>query len=237
MSGFDNGTLQQGIFFQVKQFGSILRGFGPPAPQAGVVGDLYIDVLTWNLFNKRSAAAGDDVDPWGHYLFTVPPTYQTGLKWFATTAPSNDIGVAGDYCLLWGGWANYGMQPSIYGPKQATSWPENGEGPNLTIAPDGGSQTILASVGSPILVAPGSALLTSLNGSVGTLGLLDEGPALGKSTSTQLIATGLTSEIIFPTPVNSSPGNPVTQLGLQSGPAQVTVTINPLYTAEDQHSV
>jgi hypothetical protein len=211
VSGFDNGTLQQGIFFQAKQFGSILRGYGPPAPQAGVVGDLYIDVQTWNLYNKRSAAAGDDVDPWGRYLFVVPATYQTGLKFFATTAPSNDIGVTGDYCLLWGGWANYGMQPSIYGPKQATGWPENGEGGTIPIA------------------APGTTVLP--------VGLLDEGTPIAESNSTQLIAAGLTSEIIIPIPVNANAGDPVSLLGLQSGPARVTVTINPLYTAEDQHAV
>ena len=49
MAGFDNGTLQSGIYFQTKQLGSILRGFGPPVPQAGVVGDVFIDVQTWYL--------------------------------------------------------------------------------------------------------------------------------------------------------------------------------------------
>lgn len=123
MSGFDNGTLQGGIFSQVKQFGSILRGLGSPVPQAGVVGDLYLDVQTWNLFVKRSPDAGGDVDPWGHYLFTVPATYQTRLKWFSAYAPTNDIGIDGDYALLWGGYPNYGLQPSIFGPKVAGVWP------------------------------------------------------------------------------------------------------------------
>lgn len=211
MSGFDNGTLQGGIFFQTKQFGSILRGFGPPAPQAGVVGDLYIDVQTWNLYNKRSAAAGDDVDPWGHYLFVVPPAYRVALKWFTSSLPTPDIGVPGDYCMLWGGWANYGMQPSIFGPKQATDWPENGNGPTLPINP-------------------------AFAGTVLQVGLTGEGPALPLSNSTQLIAVGLTSEIIIPLPVNLAANAPVQQLGLQSGPAQITVVINSLYTAEDQHS-
>lgn len=123
MSGFDNGTLQGGIFFQTKQFGSVLRGFGPPVPQAGVVGDLYIDVQTFQLFNKRAVDASGDVDPWGHYLFVVPPTYQTRLKWFSAYPPTNDIGINGDYFLQWGGFPNYGMQPSIYGPKAAGAWP------------------------------------------------------------------------------------------------------------------
>jgi hypothetical protein len=64
MSGFDNGTLQSGVYFQAKQFGAILRGLGPPVEQAGVVGDLYIDAQTFQFFNKRSTDAGGDVDPW-----------------------------------------------------------------------------------------------------------------------------------------------------------------------------
>jgi len=133
MSGFDNGTMQGGVYFQAKQFGPILRGNGPPVPQAGVVGDLYIDTLTWNLFNKRSPDAGGDVDPWGHYLFTVPPTYQARLKWFSTYPPTNDVGANGDYCMLWGGYPNYGMQPSIYGPKSAGAWPANPVGVSVIL--------------------------------------------------------------------------------------------------------
>jgi len=125
MSGFDNGTLQGGIFAQTKQFGAILRGLGPPVPQAGLVGDLYIDGQTFQLFTKRTTAAGDSVDPWGHYLFVVPVTYQTRLKWFLPCAPTRDIGIDGDYCLLWAGYANYGLQPSIFGPKAAGAWPAN----------------------------------------------------------------------------------------------------------------
>lgn len=212
MSGFDNGTLQGGVFFQAKQFGSILRGFGPPVPQAGVVGDLYIDVQTWQLFNKRSSAAGDSLDPWGHYLFIVPVQYRTTLRWFNSYAPSNDVGIAGDYCLLWAGWSNYGMQPSIYGPKQATSWPENGTGGTVPIA------------------VPGA-------GTVLPVGLLDEGAPITYSNSSQLIVTGLLDEYILAVPVTANAGDPVTQQGLQSGPAAVTVTLNPLYTAEDEHVI
>lgn len=212
MAGFDNGTLQGGVFFQAKQFGSILRGFGPPAPQAGVVGDLYIDVQTWFMYNKRSAAAGDDIDPWGHYLFQVPATYRTQLKWFNSYAPGNDIGAVGDYCLLWAGWSNYGMQPSIYGPKQAAGWPENGNGGTVLIAVAGA-------------------------GTVLQVGLSDEGAALPDSSSTQLIAVGLSDEYILAVPVTATAGQPVTQQGLQSGPVNIAVTLNPLYTAEDQHSI
>jgi hypothetical protein len=208
MAGFDNGTMQGGLFFQAKQFGSILRGFGPPVPQAGVVGDVYIDVQTWQLFSKR---ATNDTDPWGHYLFVVPVTYRTALKFFSTSAPGDDIGIAGDYCLLWAGWANYGMQPSIYGPKQASSWPENGEGPSVTIA------------------APGTTVLP--------VGLSGEGAGITDSPSTQLIVVGLLDEYILPIPVPAVAGSPVQQLGLQSGPAAVTVVVNPLYAAEDEHPI
>lgn len=123
MSGFDNGTLQGGVFFQAKQFGSILRGFGPPVPQSGVVGDLYIDTQTFFLFNKRGTENG--VDPWGHYLFLVPLIYQPQLKWFSAVPPPNSVGIDGDYCLLWGGYPNYGLQPSMYGPRAAGVWPAN----------------------------------------------------------------------------------------------------------------
>jgi hypothetical protein len=209
VSGFDNGTLQGGVFAQAKQSGAILRGFGPPVPQAGVLGDLYIDVQTWFLYEKR---ANNDVDPWGHYLFQVPLAYRTSLKWFSSAAPANDIGIAGDYCLLWGGWANYGMQPSVYGPKQATGWPENGEGPTVPIA----------AVGA---------------GTVTPVGLTGEGAALTDSPSTQLIVVGLLDEYVLGVPVTAGAGDLVSQLGLQSGPASITVAINPLYTADDQHVV
>lgn len=212
MAGFDNGSLQGGVYFQSKQFGSILRGFGPPVPQAGVVGDLYLDVQTWNLYNKRSSDIGGDVDPWGHYLFIIPLAYRTQLKWFSSSAPTDDVGATGDYCLAWAGFTNYGMQPSFYGPKQTTGWPENGNGGTLPIAALGA-------------------------GTVLQVGLTDEGPSLPDSSSTQLIVVGLTSEYILPVPVTLNAGDPVTQLGLQSGPANVSVTINPLYTAEDAHEL
>lgn len=212
MSGFDNGTVQGGIFFQAKQFGSILRGFGPPVPQAGVVGDLYIDVSTFNLYNKRSSAAGDNLDPWGHFLFNVPAPYRTQLKWFNSYAPTNDVGAPGDYCLLWAGFSNYGLQPSVYGPKQASGWPENGNGGTVPIA--------AAGVGTVLPV-----------------GLVDEGAPIAASNSTQLIVVGLADEFILAVPVTANAGDPVTQQGLQSGPVAITVTVNPLYTAEDSHAI
>lgn len=212
MSGFDNGTLQSGIYAQAKQFGPILRGLGPPIPQAGLVGDLYLDTQTWFLYAKRSTDAGGDVDPLGHYLFQIPTTYRTSLKWFSVSAPSDNFGVAGDYCLLWGGFANYGLQPSIYGPKQATGWPENGTGPT-----------------TPIAVAGAGTVLP--------VGLLGEGTPIADSLSTQLIATGLLAEMILPMAVTANVGDPVFEIGLQSGPTAVAVTINTLYTAEDSHSV
>ena len=122
MSGFDNGTLQGGIFAQTKQFGAVLRGNGPPSPQAGVVGDLYIDAQTSFMYARR---ADGKTDPWGHYLYAVPAPYAATLRWFSTVRPSDNVGVNGDYCLIWGGYPNYGMYPSILGPKAAGAWPEN----------------------------------------------------------------------------------------------------------------
>jgi hypothetical protein len=135
VSGFDNGSLQGGIFAQAKQFGSVLRGLGPPVPQAGVVGDLYLDSQTRFLYLKRSPDAGGDVDPWGHYLFQVPNTYFATLKWFSASAPTNDVGVDGDYALLWGGYPNYGLQPSIFGPRALGVWPASPVNVAVTLNP------------------------------------------------------------------------------------------------------
>jgi hypothetical protein len=213
MGGMDTGTAQGGIYFQAKQFGSILRGFGPPVPQAGVMGDLYLDTLTWNLYEKRSNDAGGDVDPWGHFLFVVPPAYRNQLKWFSTSLPDDSIGVTGDYCLSWAGFGNYGLQPSIYGPKNAIStWSESGNGPTIVIAALGA-------------------------GFVFPVGLVGEGLQVAYSRSTQLIVVGLVDEFVLSTPVANTAGTSIGEVGLQSVPMPVTVTLNPLFTAEDQHAV
>lgn len=212
MAGIDDGTLQGGVFFQAKQFGSVLRGFGPPVPAAGVIGDLYLDVQTFFLYNKRSSVNEEDIDPWGHYLFFVPVTYQSTLKWFSASAPTDDIGIAGDYALAWGGYPNYGMQPSIYGPRGISGWVENGNGPGVVLDP------AFAGFALPV-------------------GLLDEGTPVAYSVSTQLIVCGLADEFILAIPITANGGDPVGQQGLQSQPVSVAVTINPLYTAEDGHAL
>lgn len=209
MSGFDNGTLENAIFAQTKQFGAVLRGSGPPAPQAGLVGDLYLDVQTWFLYGKREAQA---TDPWGRYLFAVPVAYQSSLKWFSASQPGNDVGVAGDYCLLWGGYNDYGMQPSIYGPKVGGNWPESGSGPDILLDP--------AYAGYELPV-----------------GLLDEGAPIAYSVSSQLIVAGLADEYILAIPIPQISNTPNTDMGLQSPPVGVAVNINPLYTAIDEHAV
>jgi hypothetical protein len=208
MSGFDTARASSGTTFRSKQFGSILRGFGPPVPQAGVDGDLYIDTLNWQLFEKRRE---DGVDDWGHYLFVVPSIYRNSLKWFGSAAPDNSIGVAGDYFMQWAGFPNYGMQPIIWGPKTWVGWPENGDGPG----------TIIAS-GFP---------------GIYPLGLADEGPVLTDVQLTQLLAEGLLDEYVIPIPVTANPGDPVSQLGLQNSGQQINVSINALYTVEDEHAL
>jgi hypothetical protein len=207
VAGFDNGSLNGGIFFQAKQFGSILRGSGPPVPQAGVVGDLYLDVQSFQLFEKR---AHDSTDPWGHYLFVLPLTYQAQLKWFTAAAPDNSVGATGDYALLWSGFGNYGLQPSIFGPKNAAGWPENGEGPATQIDP------AFAGFALPV-------------------GIADEGAPAAFSTSTQLIVEGVLDEFILAVPVNVGASAPVSPVGLQSVPANFTVPLNLLYPAIDGH--
>ena len=135
MAGFDNGTLQGGVYSQVNQLASILRGAGPPVLQAGVVGSLYIDTQAWQLYAKRSNDSGGDVDPWGHYIFAVDTAYQAQLKWFGTFPPTNDVGVNGDYYLLWAGYGNYGLGTpvSIFGPKAAGAWPGSAAAVSVTV--------------------------------------------------------------------------------------------------------
>jgi hypothetical protein len=190
-----------------KQHGSILRGYGPPVPQAGVTGDLYIDRLTFQLFEKRNINGLDD---WGHYLWVVPPLYTNGLKWFGASPPDDTLGIVGDYFLLWAGYDNYGMQPTIFGPKTWEGWPGVDDEPTVVIVGDG---------------------------AVNRLGLLDEGPDAVDMMRNQLIAIGIFDEYIIPFPVTANPGDPVLQIGVTGGGTLVMVTINPLYTAEDEHAL
>lgn len=204
MSGFS--TSRFGLNSVAKQYGSILRGYGPPVPKAGVVGDLYIDVLTFQLFEKRS---DNSLDGWGHYLFTVPSTYRNTLKWFGASRPSNTIGIFGDYFLQWGGYNNYGMQLTIFGPKAVTGWLENGDGSGVIITTD----------------------------RVDQLGLLNDGSPLPDMMPNQLIAVGLSDEYVIPLSVTANPGEVVAQVGLPNSGQLVITEINPLYTAEDEHAI
>ena len=209
MTGFDNGTSQGGVFAQAKQFGPILRGSGPPVPGAGVVGDLYIDVQTWFLYEKRSA---EGTDPWGHYLFAIPAQYQSGLNWFSSSLPTNNFGANGDYCLLWAGFNNYGLQPSFCGPNVNGYWPESGDGPDLLLDPTNAGYTIPA-------------------------GLSDEGALIAFSNSWQLVVVGLDTEYVLSIPVTQAANSPVIERGLQCAPVVTSVAVNPLYAAEDEHAV
>lgn len=210
MSGFDNGTLHSGLSAQVKQAGSIIRGLGPPVPGAGVTGDVYLDTQTSFLYVKRDL---DAAQPWGYYLFQVPATYVNTLKWFDDVLPSDDVGVPGDYALAWAGFGNYGLNPSVYGPKQATAWAEGGNGPQTQIDPN------LAGVAWP-------------------LGIADESTASAAwSTSTQLIAVGVDTEYVLAIPLSPISGSFVFELGMQSQPAAMVTNLNPFYAATDSHGV
>jgi hypothetical protein len=208
MSGFETGN-SQGIRSTAQQYGKVLRGYGPPAPTAGVNGALYIDVLTWQLFQRREEIG---LDPWGHYLFTVPALYQPSLNYFGTSAPSDDLGVVGDYYLQFAGWPNYGMSMIVYGPKQWSGWPENGDGPGVVIA---------AGTGNNVL----------------PVGELAEGATVVDRQPSQLIVVGLAAEYVIPVPVTAADGETVLQVGLQSNGVYVPITPNTLYTAEDEHSI
>lgn len=201
MNGFDTTS-------RAKQFGPVLRGFGPPVPEAGAVGDLYIDVQTWLLYEKRANQAS----PWTGWLFTVPVAYRAVLKWFSAYLPGNDVGVNGDYCLLWAGYNNYGLQPSLFGPKVSGCWPESGSGPATLLDP------VYAGYELPA-------------------GLSDEGAVIAFSASTQLVVAGLSDEYIIAVPVLAVGNTPVDLVGLLSTPVNVAVVLNPLYTAEDVHAI
>ena len=208
MSGFDTGN-SQGIISRGKQFGPILKGFGPPSPQAGDLGDLYVDVGTWQLFAKRE---DDGLDPWGHYLFVVPMAYQNTLSFFGSTPPTNDLGNTGDFYLQWGGYPNYGLYPTIYGPKLWTGWPSSG-------------------VGSTVVIAPGTG------GVVIQGGLLADGSSLADQQPSQLIAVGLLAEFTIPVPVTAADGDSVQQIGVATTGTVIPISPNALYTAEDEHSI
>ena len=209
MSGFDQGTTQGGIFAQTKQFGAILRGSGPPVPGAGVKGDLYIDTQTWLLYEKRDA---EGTDPWGHYLFAVPAAYQSGLSWFSSSLPTNAFGANGDYCLLWAGFNNYGLQPSVCGPNVNGYWPESGDGPDLVLDATDAGYTI-------------------------PVDYVSEGSPIPFSNSWQLVVAGLDIEYILSIPVPQTAGTSILQRGLACPPVVQAVALNPLYTAEDAHAV
>lgn len=208
MSGFDSGN-SQGISDVSKDLGAIMRGMGPPDPGAGVYGDIYIDTLTFQLFEKRQSQV---TDPWGHYLFVVPNIYQPSLNWYGTNPPTNDVGLPGDYYIQLRGYPNYGLQPLIYGPKTWTGWPTNGDGPGTVIA-----------AGTSANVIP--------------TGLLAEGATVLDKQPAQLIATGLLAELTIPVAVTANDGDPVLQVGLQAGGTPITVALNPLYTGIDDHAI
>lgn len=170
---------------------------------------MYLDTQTGFLFEKRDNEA---IDPWGHHILTVPAAYVPTLKWFSAFPPTNDVGVPGDYCIAWAGFANYGIEPSLYGPKQTYGWPELGSGPDTIIDP------LYAADVLPV-------------------GLLDEGTTLAFSTSTQIIVTGLADEYILAIPTLLDADEEVLQIGLASGPTQTPMDINPAYTSIDVHTV
>jgi len=207
MSGFD--TSRPGIVAMAKQYGSILRGWGPPVPQAGVTGDLYVDNLTYHLYEKRDINGLDD---WGHYLFDVPADYRQTLKWFGSSPPDNTLGVVGDIFMLWAGYDNYGMQPMLWGPKLWTGWPENGDGPDVPIATNTASQVL-------------------------QIGIADEGGPRTDIAPSQLIALGIFDEYIIPFQITAGANELVKHLGMMSGGYLVILAMNSLYTAEDEHEL
>jgi hypothetical protein len=53
----------------------------------------------------------------------------------------------------------------------------------------------------------------------------------------QLIAVGVADEYIIPLTVTANPGEPVAPIGVPNTGTLVLTTINPLYTAEDEHAI
>jgi hypothetical protein len=142
--------------------GAILRGSGPPSPAVGHRGNVYIDVTTWNLYQRRQASG---LDPWGFPLFTVPEPYRYSATHYGPGLPASNIGNIGDYYFQWG-CDSAGVFPFVHGPKAPEGWPGSADGTPRPVA-----QTNILPIG---LLDEGAPIAFPSVVSVLYLGLADE---------------------------------------------------------------
>lgn len=182
----------------VVKSGLIMRGEGPPGPNIGYVGSIYIDNNSRQIYMKRFPF-GHKANPWCNHFMTLPDnSVFYNLKWFGASRPSNSLGVDGDHYLMWDCDA-YSLVPRVFGPKTDGRWPENAIGPEVCATTD------LATVLSIGLEAP--------DGSADTI---DYAQAL--------IHAGLIDETQY---ADITPFRCTTSIGLDTSGAELTGTLNP----------
>lgn len=124
---------------------TVINGFGPPQPTNGINGDFYIDTQSYEIYGPKSAGA------WGFGTSLIGPAGNDGNDGTdgvdgdngadgktirnGTGAPSNGLGVDGDFYIDTQAW-------NIYGPKTSGAWgsptsligpPGSGGGGNLRV--------------------------------------------------------------------------------------------------------
>lgn len=134
MSGVQSNLFgrPEGYHGLVQNSGAIMRGEGPPHPNRGHVGNVYIDTTTWFLYVRRFC---DGAPTWGNWVFQVPTTIRYSVQWYCSGFPSDALGRPGDYAFVWD-CGTFSLVPHVFGPKTDT-WPEAGDGPAFDIDTSG----------------------------------------------------------------------------------------------------
>jgi len=138
----------------VERSGKVFRQHGAPVATLGHIGNWAVDVDTapYGLWSKvrpwpegvafpitpngvintdpTSVALGPPVpNAWARVALMppLPSPVAYSLKWYGDARFPNTLGDVGDFGLFTGSEAT----PTVWGPKAASGWPENGDGPTL----------------------------------------------------------------------------------------------------------
>lgn len=187
--------------FTVERSGKIFRQHGAPIATFGHVGNWAVDVdkTPFDLWHKvrpwpeslnvnvtigvvQQGVNGDEqaltMNPagtrfqpnsWaivGAMLSNTDPV-ALALKWYSDARLDNTIGDVGDYAVFTGREA----APLIWGPKTATGWPENGDGPTLDLGTPVSSYTPRGVSGDGTDIAIDMTTLTT-SSTTGTSGVV-----------------------------------------------------------------
>jgi hypothetical protein len=135
---------------------SVLSGTGAPGAGVGTNGDFYIDTTAWDIYGPKNAGA------WGSPTSLIGPQGVQGIQGnpgvdgktirYGTGAPSNALGVDGDFYIATD--TNF-----MYGPKASGAWPAGfslvgPQGPQG--APGAGGSMTIKDEGTTITSTPGS---------------------------------------------------------------------------------